>query len=515
MLESRTHKSLLNAKINFIFYALTLILTFFSRKIFFDCLGAEFLGFTTTLQNLLGFLNLAELGLGTAIAYVLYKPLFNADREKINEIISVLGYLYRCIGLFILISGITLSFFLLNIFPGTGFSTLTIYGVYYTYMVSSLIGYFINYRQNLLSADQRNYVVAGYFQSCNIVKILFQMTVAYYTRSYYLWIGIEFSFGIIYSFILNWKINKTYPWLKSNLKQGRALLKKYPEVTRITKQIFFHKLGSIALGQITPLLTYAFTNLTIVALFSNYTVITSKLSSLFNAFMDGTNAGVGNLIAEGNIPKSLRIFWELTSIRYFVGSILSFCIFLLAQPFISLWLGKEYILDKNILFLVCISKFIGYSRGSIEQFLNGFGLYWDIWAPVVELIINIGVACLCGFHWGLPGVLLGGIVSQLLIVKLWKPCLLFYFGFKKSVWIYFFKLSIMYFALVVPMVMTYYLIDHNISIDPTTSYLNWVLYALIACILYSILATFTMASFIPNFRYFFSRVYNLIVHTKV
>ena len=64
--ESRVRKSLLNARVNLIFYFLTLALSFFSRKIFLDTLGADFVGLTGTLQNLLGFLNLAELGIGSA-----------------------------------------------------------------------------------------------------------------------------------------------------------------------------------------------------------------------------------------------------------------------------------------------------------------------------------------------------------------------------------------------------------------------------------------------------------------
>lgn len=119
--ESRVKKSLLNARVNLIFYFLTLILSFFSRKIFLDTLGADFVGLTGTLQNLLGFLNLAELGIGSAIGYVLYKPLFEHDEGKINEIISVFGYLYRWIGFIILGAGIVLACFLPLIFPNTEF----------------------------------------------------------------------------------------------------------------------------------------------------------------------------------------------------------------------------------------------------------------------------------------------------------------------------------------------------------------------------------------------------------
>ena len=184
--ESRVKKTLLNARVNLIFYFLTLTLSFFSRKIFLNTLGADFVGLTGTLINLLGFLNLAELGISTAIGYVLYKPLFEQDQQKIIEIISVFGYLYRWVGRIILISGCILSLFLPLIFPDTGFELTVIYLAYYSFLASSLIGYFINYRQTLLGADQKNYVVVVYFQTGNIIKTIIQMTSAYYTRNFYI-----------------------------------------------------------------------------------------------------------------------------------------------------------------------------------------------------------------------------------------------------------------------------------------------------------------------------------------
>lgn len=54
MPESRLHKSFLNAKVNVLFYVITLFVSFFSRKIFLEQLGADFIGLTGTLQNLLG-----------------------------------------------------------------------------------------------------------------------------------------------------------------------------------------------------------------------------------------------------------------------------------------------------------------------------------------------------------------------------------------------------------------------------------------------------------------------------
>ncbi|KAA3712111.1 sugar transporter, partial [Bacteroides salyersiae] len=189
--ESRVKKSLLNARVNLIFYFLALALSFFSRKIFLDTLRADFVGLTGTLQNLLSFLNLAELGISTAIGYVLYQPLYEHNKEKINEIISVFGYLYRRIGFIILGIGCLLACFLSLIFPNTEFDFGVIYFAYFSFLSSALIGYFANYKQTLLGADQKNYVVTAYFQTANIVKTITQMVSAYYTGNYYLWVIIE------------------------------------------------------------------------------------------------------------------------------------------------------------------------------------------------------------------------------------------------------------------------------------------------------------------------------------
>lgn len=267
--ESRVQKSLLNARVNLFCYVLSLIVAFFTRKAFLDQLGTDFIGLTGTLQSILGFLNLAELGVGTAIGYVLYKPLFDDDKIKINEIVSVFGYIYRCIGTFILVIGILLSFFLPFIFPSTVFCYEVIYLGYYAFLLSSLITYFFNYKMTLLSADQRNYEVMGYYQIVISSKMCLQMIFAFYVKSFYLFLLLEIIFGVLYSVILNIRISKVYPWLDSDIKLGRKLFKKYPEINKYVRQLFFHKLGGFVQYQIAPFFVYTFVSLPVVALYSN------------------------------------------------------------------------------------------------------------------------------------------------------------------------------------------------------------------------------------------------------
>ena len=427
---------MLNAKVNLICYFASFITAFFTRKILLDQLGAEFIGFTGTVGSLLSFLNLAELGIGTAIGYVLYKPIADGDRFKINEIISVLGYLYHKIGYIILGIGIVTSFFLPLIFPNTTFSWYVIYFGFYAYLTSSLIGYFVNYRASLLSADQRNYVVTGYFQLTTTTKVILQMILALYLRSFIVYLLIELFFGIINSIILNWKIDKTYPWLKSEVKLGRKLFKKYPEITTYTKQIFAHKVGGVVQGQLTPFLIYSFVSLPVVALYTNYTLLTQKIESLISATINSTGAAVGNLIAEGDKEKILKVFKELLSLRIFIASIVAACIFQFSSQFIGVWLGEQYILEGHTVALIAILSGLNISRGVLDQFCYGNGLFADVWAPYAESLIMAIFAMTGGYLWGLPGVLLGPLVSIIAIIFIWKPYYLFSRGFKISVWKY-------------------------------------------------------------------------------
>lgn len=503
--ESRVKKSLLNARVNLIFYFLTLILSFFSRKIFLDTLGADFVGLTGTLQNLLGFLNLAELGIGSAIGYVLYKPLFEHDEGKINEIISVFGYLYRWIGFIILGAGLILACFLPLIFPDTQFEMGIIFFAYFAFLASSLIGYFANYKQTLLGADQKNYVVTAYFQTGNIVKVLIQMASAYYTGSYYLWVVIELVFGIIYSIILNWKINQVYPWLRSEVRLGKQLFKKYPEVMKYTRQLFVHKIGGFTQWQTTPFLIYAFVSLQTVAYYGNYTIIVDKINSFISNFLGSTGAGVGNLIAEGNKSKEFRVFWELLVIRFFVSGIIMFSIFMLIEPFISLWLGTEYILPQTVLIIILANFFLNLTRGATDQFLYGHGLFYDTWSPVVEASIYITVAIVGGHFLGLEGVLLGATVSLALVIGCWKPYFLFSKGFKMPVikyWIGWWKYV---FLIFLSGVLSYYLLS-LIPIRPDEHWGSWIVYAIITTTVITLVETIFFLLFTQGMGDFVRRI---------
>ena len=494
-MAGRVHKSLLNTKVNLVFYFLSLFFSFFSRKIFLDCLGDEFIGLTGTLGNILGYLNLAELGVGAAISFFLYKPLQANNREEINEIISVFGYLYHKIGQFILLGGILISLFFPLIFGNTELGLGIVYFSFFSFLGSSLIGYFINYRQILLTADQKNYLVAVYFQSANLVKTALQIFLAYTYKNLFVWVAIEFLFGIIGCIILNWKINKEYPWLKSNVRQGKVLLKKYPTILTNTKQVFIHKIKDFLLSKSDELFIFAFVSLKMVAYYGNYTMIITKISQLFTYVLDGVGAGVGNLVAEGDKKNMMKVFWVLMAIRHFIEGFLFTSLYFLLEPFITLWLGPEYVMDKTILILLLIYIYMMQSRGIVDMFNHAHGLYADTWSAWAELVLNVGITIIAGYYYGIIGILLGKIVSVFLIVVFWKPYYLFTSGFKLPISVYW-KGAIRYYLIFGISFIAVYQLNHIKIINPSTDWLYLIGYACILCACYltiNVLLLFTFS----------------------
>lgn len=474
---------MLNAEVNLVFYFLSLFLAFFSRKIFLDCLGTEFIGLTGTLSNILGYLNLTELGITASIGYFLFKPLQTNNRQEIQEIMSLLGYLYNWIGCIILAGGIIISLFFPLIFANANLGLGIIYFAFYSFLGSSLIGYFINYRQILLNADQKKYLVAIYFQSANIIKIILQIYLAYHYQNLYVWVGIEFLFGIIGCITLNWKINQEYPWLKVNKKDGKYLLKKYPEVLAKTKQVFIHKIKDFVLVKSDELFIFLFVSLKMVAFYGNYMIIISKLISLFSAVTGSVGASVGNLVAEGNKQNMMKVFWEFTTIQHTISAILCFSLYNFIEPFIAHWLGPEYIMDRWILILLVIFIYITNSRKSVDSFNYAHGLYADVWSAWAELIINVSITIIGGLKWGIIGILLGKNISLFAIVVLWKPYYLFTSGLKEPVSIYWrgvmrnYGISIFAFALAT-------FIIRFVPVNPYQNIWDWILYAIIGMIIF-------------------------------
>ena len=442
MASDRVHKTVMNAKVGFIFYFVSIFLAFFSRRIFLECLGDEFMGLAGTLYSILEFLNISEIGIGTCVGYFLYKPIADQDKLKICEIVSLFGYLYRIIGTIILTGAIIVSAFFPLIFHDNGVSLDIVYFAFYAFLGSQLITYFINYRQVLLDSDQKTYKISIWTQTGGTIATIIQIALAYHTHNPYLWVIIQFTLSIFTCWMLNWVISREYPWLKTDKSRGREILKKYPDILVKAKQIVIHRLKNFFLSKSDEILIFAFESLQMVAYYGNYVMIVGKLTALFNQVLVGMNASIGNLVAEGNKWNIRKVFWEYLTFRYWTTGIFIIALTFLINPIIDWWVGSQYILQDHIVFLILLNMYIMLTRPSVDLFINAYGLYDDVWAAYAEGIINVTITITVGIFYGLVGILLGKIISMLFLVVIWKPYYLYTKGFKESLFVYWKNITI-------------------------------------------------------------------------
>lgn len=435
--STRTAKSLKNSTIALVLFIVALLLNFISRKIFLDGLGEDVLGLTSTTQNILNFLNIAELGISYAVSFTLYKPLYDNDRDAINEIVDLQRYLYRYVAYVIIAGGLGIMAFFPYIFAKMTLPLWYAYASFIVFLASALLGYFVNFKQIVLTAAQLDYKVQMSFRVTQLVKLVAQIAgVLLVPGGYILWLVIELIFAVLSAYALHRTTMKTFPWLARSEKKFTELKSKYGDFITKIKQVFIHKIAGFALSQSAPLIIYAYTSLAVVALYGNYQIIVNGLNQLIGAVFNGFSAGIGNLVAENDKRKIWKVFNELFSVRMFVAGMVCFTFAYSANTFVSSWVGEQYVFPQLTTLLIAALLFVSISRSTVESYIGAYGIYQDIGAPAVEATLNIGCSILLGYYWGINGILSGTLISLIVIVIIWKPYFLFTRAMKGHLWDY-------------------------------------------------------------------------------
>lgn len=441
---SRFEKNIKNAKVGLFFFIVGTFLSFFSRNFFLTHLGDNFNGLVSTITAIIGILGIAELGIATSISYKLYEPLYANNHRQINNIISIIGILYKKVGFFILGLGILISLVIPFYFDNKDYSYTSIYFIFYIYLIISLLNYWFNYSKILLISDQKNYLLQGYIQGANYLKIITQILCLYFYNNFIIWVFLELIFAIGLSIVLHFLVKKQYPWLVIDKKINIFESEDYQSIKIKTKQVFVHRLSGYMLTSTDSILIGLFENLSKVTYFLNYNIMIQSVLLFLNMVFSNISSSIGNLIIEKDTLKSIEVLKEIMLIRFFIAIYTSIMLYFCFDTIILLWLKEQkYILESTTVLLIITNFFIMQIRTPVESFINGFGLFEDIWAPLTEFLINLVFSIVLGYYFGINGILFSTLISMFLIVVIWKPIFLFKKGFNQSVklyWLYSFKL---------------------------------------------------------------------------
>lgn len=508
---SRSHTSFKNGKVALIFFIISFALSFISRSIFIKTLGADLLGLNTLLIGIIGYLNLAEMGIGPAISYALYKPLKEKKNEKIKEIITLQRWLYRRVAIIIIVASCILLPFFPVIFKDSNVPLLYVYLAFMVLLFSNLLGYFYNYRQIIFTADMKQYVLTKNVQGLTILKVISQIIMVFIMPYPYLWwVVIEFMFSLIITCNISIIVRKYYPWLTYSNVSVIKLRKKYNDIISNMKNIFIHHISTIITEKTDNIIIFSIATLAIVTKYNNYVTISLGVITLVSVMFSGIRDAIGNLISEGNTEKNVMFFFEFTSVKFFFSSIICTLLYFVYDDFIVLWVGEEFVVSNIVKLGIIVNLFISIAR-STDFFLAGYGLFRDVWAVILEVVLCIVFAMVLGDFYGVPGVVWGFFMGKFPIIYIWKPYFLFKAGFKSSV-IDFFTRHIFYMGLMVLPCILVYMFSHCITdIFLINKYITFIAHIVLYLLIVLVSSFFAYFLFLKEFKRASNRIFDILV----
>lgn len=435
---NRTFHSIKNSSMALIAQILTVVISFTTRTFFIHSLGVNYLGVGGLFQNILTLLSLSELGIGTAITYSLYAPLAQKDEEKVSALINLYRKAYLRVAFVILFAGLSLVPFLeLLIKEQSTIPDLKL--IYVLYLVHSAFGYILGYKRSAIIANQQ-----GYIDSINrivflLVQNIFQILILVYTSNFIYYLAVQILFTVGSDITLAIKAKRVFPYL--NKYKGIAVDKAdFAVIRKNVLASISNKIGSVVVTGTNNIMISMFVGVYWVGIYSNYVLIVNTVSNLVNQVVSAVTSSVGHYVSTEERDKSYSLFRRLLFISNIINLICSALLLALTDPFIKLWIGKDFILNQQLLILIVLQFYIIQMRQPVIIFINAYGLFWQIkWKSIVEACINLA-ASVWLFNILGPNVicvLLGTLISNALTNIWWEPYTAFKHGFNKPLRIYF------------------------------------------------------------------------------
>ncbi len=432
------------------------IVSFIARIFFIRTLGREYLGLNGLFTNVLTILSLAELGVGEAITYSLYKPLAENDTKKCQMLMQLYKKVYTVIGFTILLIGVALIPFLPLIIKDMP-NIPDIELIYVLYVVNTAVSYFFSYKRNLIIADQKRYIATIIRYAAHFIFTFIQIIYLLVFKDFIGYLVIMILATFADNFVVSKKAEKMYPYLKE--KNNIPLDEESKTgIIKNTKAMMMHKIGGVLVNSTDNIILSSFVSLDAVGLYSNYFFITNAINAVTQHVFNSLTASVGNMFVLDSKEKQYSIFKDVYFLNFWLYCFISVSLLCLLNPFIELWIGSDYLFSFDIVCIIVINVYVLGMRKSIYTFREASGLFYkDRWKSIFEAIVNLVSSIILAIYFGTFGVFLGTLISAVTVCLWVEPLILYKYGFEVKLREYFIKYFMYLIITLGSCALTYYL----------------------------------------------------------
>ena len=484
----------------------SMLLSFIVQAIFVRTLGTEYLGINGLFGNIISMLGVVELGIGSAIIYNLYKPIAENDKEKIKTLMNFYKKCYRIIALIVSCIGLLIIPFLNLIVGETTIVQNEIILIYILFIIDIVCSYLLTYKRSILYANQKHYII-------DIIHILYlmvlnfvQITILLKTKNYILYLSFKIIMRLIENIIITIVANKKYAYLKE--KDYKKLDKEtLNEIIKKVKGLFIHKIGVFFVAGTDNIIISTFLGVSYVGLYSNYYIIINALSTIINQIFSSFKASIGNLIVTSNEEKTYDVYKRLQFLNFWFAMMSSIGIFVVMESFIKVWVGEQYILPRLVLIVLSINNYTYITKLCVSNFKEAAGIFYeDRYIPILESIVNIVTSIIFLKMFGLAGVFIGTICTNLITHLYTYPRIVYAKLFKRN-WVQYYKETVKYALIAICLAIITYFISNLIIVN------NNILQIIVNVILVLIIPNLAVIIIFHNkeeFKYYYKLVMNIL-----
>ncbi|MBE7020154.1 MAG: sugar translocase [Ruminococcaceae bacterium] len=436
---SRTKNSIKNAFTGIMGQILVIIMQFLTRTVFIYTLNEQYLGISGLFTNIISMLSLAELGVGTAIMYKLFKPIEEEDQHKIYLIMKFYKTVYRAIGLVILVIGLALMPFLKFFIKGD-ISFVNIYFIFFLHLIQCVSSYiFYAYKSALINANQKEYITSLINTIFLFISNIAQIISLFLCKSFELYITISIFNIIAINIAASIFCNKLYPYI--NKKTNETLPKEEKkEIFKDCYALFIYKVNGVVLSATDNIIISKFIGIITVGFYSNYSMIYSILNNFLTKFYNAITASLGNLHAQNDKKTEYDVFMQINFLTFVISTVAGVEIALVSNEFIKLWIGEKFVISEIIAWLLGYKFFLEGQKKVLSTYRNTMGIFQQAkYRPAIGALINLIVSIILVKFIGLPGVILGTVIADLSTYMWYDPKIIYQNSFEEKVIEYYIK----------------------------------------------------------------------------
>ena len=436
----RTKNATRNIIFGVILRAYQIIVPFLMRTAMIYLMGVQYLGLNSLFTSVLQVLNLAELGVGSAMIYSMYRPIAEDDNTTICALMKLYRTYYRLIGLIIAVVGCILTPFIPKLISGDIPQGINIYILYLLNLGATVLSYWLfAYKNSILQAHQRTDIVSKVTLITNTIQYVLQLFVLWIFKNYYLYVIVMLVTQALTNIVTAIMADKIYPQFKP---KGELHKEEIHQINQKIRDLFTAKLGGVVVGSADTIVISAFLGLTTLAVYQNYYFIMNSICGFITVIFSAITAGIGNSLVTESSEKNYNDFKKFTFIICFILCICCCCFVGLYQPFIKLWVGKKFMLSFSFVILFCILFYCLELAMVWATVKDAAGLWHsDRFRPLIgacaNLIMNIVLVQVIGLY----GIILSTVFSYIFISMPWLIHNLFKFLYNESLKVYLKDLS--------------------------------------------------------------------------